>query len=90
MSTVLISAAQTSAEITLVAGDVVTLALGTPSSSNALPSGSGATISYKTAADGGTPIGALGLASPITVLSAPGTYIITKRPGTFTVERSDA
>ena len=84
---VLIAAGSTSAELTLAAGDAVTLVL-VPTTASGLPSGAKASIAWA-GADHDIHIASLGLSEPATVLSAPGAYVVTKGAGSYSVERSD-
>lgn len=83
---VLIAANGTSAEITLAAGDVVSLALvGTAASG--VPNGAVAAVSWKGAASN-TLVAALTVDNPTVAVTAPGTFVVTKGTGAYTVERS--
>lgn len=84
---VLIPAGSSSAELTLAAGDAVTLVL-VPTTASGLPSGAKASIAWA-GTDHDTHIASLGLSGAATVLAAPGTYTVTKGAGSYSVERSD-
>lgn len=84
---VLIAAGATTAEVLVANGGSVSLVL-VATTDQGIPDGASATISWKGAAGRNTEMHRLTSRFPGFGISGGGTYVVTKGPGAYTVERS--
>lgn len=90
MGTVFMDASTNSATLDVGEGEVVTLAM-VPGAGNIYPQGASCAVYWRTAAGSlGAHIGSMSPYGPegTGVIDAPGTYLVERVPGAYTIERS--